>query len=368
MPDTASLALPLLVAEQAQKHVTHNEALRLIDALVQMRVVEQGLTTPPGSPSDGDIYIPGSGATGAWSAWDFNLAHCLDGGWRKIVPKVGWIVYDIDQAGFFMYVGAPLYWTRLVQALGVRQQLTANRTYFVNGAGGSDANSGLTSGSAFATIQKAIDTVGGLDVSIHDVTISVASGTYTAALTLKNFVGGGKCTITCPSGSATISVTGANAIFGSGIRSRWYLGAGLKVQTTTSGSGVYMELGAINLEGLEFGACASSHLVLDSTLCFVRASYAISGNASRHALISTGSQLIYSGGLTVTLTGTPNFSRFIEATKVSVARVIGITFSGSATGTRYLVNTNSVIDTNGGGASYLPGDAAGSTATGGQYV
>ena len=65
MPDTASLALPLLLAEQAQKHVTHNEALRLLDALVQMRVVEQGLTTPPGSPTDGEIYVPGSGASGA---------------------------------------------------------------------------------------------------------------------------------------------------------------------------------------------------------------------------------------------------------------------------------------------------------------
>ena len=44
------------------------------------------------------------------------------------------------------------------------------------------------------------------------------------------------------------------------------------------------------------------------------------------------------------------------------------TFSGSATGTRYLVGINGTINTAGGGASYIPGNAAGSAATGGQYV
>jgi hypothetical protein len=118
MPETASLKLPLLVAEQAQKQVTHNEALRLLDALVKTRVVEQGLTTPPGSPAEGAIYIPGSGATGDWSAWDFNLATYLDGAWQKIVPQVGWLVYDIDQDGYYKFEGDPTYWAEFVSGGG----------------------------------------------------------------------------------------------------------------------------------------------------------------------------------------------------------------------------------------------------------
>ena len=67
--------------------------------------------------------------------------------------------------------------------LGVREQLTANRTYYVR-TDGSDGNNGLanSSGGAFLTIQKAIDTVAALDLSIYNVTVQVADGTYTGAV------------------------------------------------------------------------------------------------------------------------------------------------------------------------------------------
>jgi hypothetical protein len=113
MADSTNLLLPYIEASQGQKHVTHNEAIRLLDALIRTRVVEQGLTTPPGSPADGTIYVPGSGATGAWSAWDFNLAYYVDGAWQKIVPAIGWLIYDIDQDAYYRYAGAPDYWSEL---------------------------------------------------------------------------------------------------------------------------------------------------------------------------------------------------------------------------------------------------------------
>ena len=53
------MALPLIDAAQAQKHVTHNEALRLLDALVQLAVESRTLTAPPGSPAEGACYISG---------------------------------------------------------------------------------------------------------------------------------------------------------------------------------------------------------------------------------------------------------------------------------------------------------------------
>ena len=70
---TTNLLLPWILAAQAQKHVTHNEALRLLDNLVQLSVLDLDLTAPPGSPADGDRYIVASGATGGWAV----LCHTI---------------------------------------------------------------------------------------------------------------------------------------------------------------------------------------------------------------------------------------------------------------------------------------------------
>lgn len=94
---TTNLQLPLLAAAQAQKHVTHNEALLLIDGLAQASVITRGATEPPAEPEDGARYIPASGATGAWADWDLNIAYYLDGVWRKLVPRPGWRVWIADE-------------------------------------------------------------------------------------------------------------------------------------------------------------------------------------------------------------------------------------------------------------------------------
>ena len=58
MSDTTThLLLPYILAAQAQKHVTHNEALRILDGLVQLSVLDRDLTAPPGSPAEGDRDI-----------------------------------------------------------------------------------------------------------------------------------------------------------------------------------------------------------------------------------------------------------------------------------------------------------------------
>lgn len=88
MTSTPRLALPAIEAAQAQKHVTHNEALVLLDALTQLTVESRTLTAPPGSPAEGACYIPASGATGAWSGWDGQIAVYNDG-WFRIVPLPG---------------------------------------------------------------------------------------------------------------------------------------------------------------------------------------------------------------------------------------------------------------------------------------
>ena len=65
---TPRLALPYLAAAQAQKHVTMNAALALLDGLVQTAVESRSVAAEPASPADGAIYILPAGASGAdWS-------------------------------------------------------------------------------------------------------------------------------------------------------------------------------------------------------------------------------------------------------------------------------------------------------------
>ena len=107
MSDTSTqLLLPYLLAAQAQKHITVNEALRLLDGLVQLAVLDRHLTVPPASPADGARYIVASGATGAWAGWDLNVAYHVDGAWMRLVPRPGWQAWVIDEASFLAWNGS----------------------------------------------------------------------------------------------------------------------------------------------------------------------------------------------------------------------------------------------------------------------
>jgi len=102
---TTNLLLPYILAAQAQKHVTHNEALRILDGLVQLSVLDRDLTAPPGSPADGDRYIVASGATGDWAGWDLNVAMFTDGAWLRLPPRTGWRVWVEDEELLLVYDG-----------------------------------------------------------------------------------------------------------------------------------------------------------------------------------------------------------------------------------------------------------------------
>ena len=107
MSDTTThLGLPYLMAAQAQKHVTHNEALRLLDAMVQLAVLDRTRTAPPASPADGDRHLVASGATGLWAGWDLNVAFHVDGAWIRLVPRPGWLVWVADEGVFLVWSGS----------------------------------------------------------------------------------------------------------------------------------------------------------------------------------------------------------------------------------------------------------------------
>ncbi len=64
---SARLGLSYLAAGQLQKHVTLNETLTRLDALVQSAAVSRSTMAQPGAPDDGDLYILPPSSTG--SAW-----------------------------------------------------------------------------------------------------------------------------------------------------------------------------------------------------------------------------------------------------------------------------------------------------------
>lgn len=246
---------------------------------------------------------------------------------------------------------------------GVRELLTANRTYYVNGSLGSDSNDGLSSGAgAFATIGKAIEIVSGtIDLGPYNVTISVAAGTYTAALSLRQYVGSGTVTIQGAGSSTIISVSGNNAVTADGLMD-WTFSS-LKVQTSGAGNAFYaLNGGVIRVNGCEIGACAFYGFSAEFRgTIIVDTSLTISGNMIGWAGASDFG-LLWIKGITVTLSGTPAWSsNGVIASRGAYVRVNGVTFSGSATGKRYTQVSNALIFTNGGGASYLPGNSAGSS-------
>lgn len=134
MAETPNLKLPEMSAAQSQKHVTHNEALRVLDGVVQLSVKSRTLTSPPGGPSDGDRYIIGSGATGSWAGKDLNVAVCVDGSWTFLVPKLGWLCYVENENLFLTWLAGSTYWG-ILQAMPKHQILStdADATIAANG-------------------------------------------------------------------------------------------------------------------------------------------------------------------------------------------------------------------------------------------
>ena len=89
MTETARFSLPLLAMAQAQKEVTHNEALTLLDALVHAAVEDGPLAVPPIGPTAGQCWLVGSGASGDWTGRADQIAIWCEGGWRFVSPRPG---------------------------------------------------------------------------------------------------------------------------------------------------------------------------------------------------------------------------------------------------------------------------------------
>ncbi len=120
---SARLALPYLAAGQMQKHVTVNEALTRLDALVQTAVISRTTTAEPDDPEDGGLWILPSGATGAdWSGrTEGALMRAEGGGWTVVEVRDGLVALVLDEDAFVVRQGGD--WVELGARLGVAQAL-----------------------------------------------------------------------------------------------------------------------------------------------------------------------------------------------------------------------------------------------------
>lgn len=262
----------------------------------------------------------------------------------------------------------------LIQAyIGTREVLTSARTYYVR-TDGNDSNTGLvdSAGGAFLTIQKGIDTLASIDFGAFTATISVGAGTYSEDLILRSYVGAGSARLT---GDATtpsnvvINATG-NTITAAQTVGLWVV-SGFQLKAGASNFGISSAGSAVNFGDIDFNSGGRAVALDVGARSNTVGDLEFSSGHDIAISVQESSSLTSGSGQTWTLTGTPAWgTSFVFVDGAATLRFGGTkpVFSGAATGSRYLVRYNGVINTFSGGATYFPGNSAGSASVGGQYV
>ncbi len=101
-----NLALPYIQPSQAQKHVTHNEAVERLDALAQLVLEAVDMAAPPGGAADGAAWGVGAAPTGDWAGRGGTVALRAGGGWLHLAPQVGWRGWDRGAGLLRVWTGA----------------------------------------------------------------------------------------------------------------------------------------------------------------------------------------------------------------------------------------------------------------------
>jgi len=308
--------------------------------------LKQGVIAPTGSQN---IPAPDAGYVGLWAITIANGATTITSG------------------NIALYPGAPFIVNKLSS---LRTRLTSNATYYVSPTG-NDSNAG-TILSPFQTIQYALNYVANnLDLAGYAVTIQLGdNGTVYAGASLMNSVFGGTVTIsgnvTSPNNTQVAYLYCSNS--GINLSAQYIILGNTSTTCLQANNGAVINIGAGTFFG---GAVGQVHVAAtNGGEININSGYTITGSAANHMLTANGGKIITGGGFTVGLIGSPAFSSsFAQATNTGVISLPNLSYSGSATGQKYNVSSNAVINTNtGGSASYFPGSVAGSTATGGQYV
>lgn len=165
MENTQRFNLPYIMPSQAQKHVTHNEAVRLIDGLLHIHLVDIDANTPPTAPVEGHAFGLGNAPTGNWAQQAGQIAIWQDGAWAFCTPVHGMVAWVAAQTRLMAFTNSG--WA---EAVGSLTQLGIN-------ASASDGQ---------RLSMASTESVFSHDGSSHQMSINKAVDTETAALVFKN--------------------------------------------------------------------------------------------------------------------------------------------------------------------------------------
>lgn len=249
-----------------------------------------------------------------------------------------------------------------------RERLTADRTYYV-ATTGSDSNNGLTVGTPFLTVQKAIDVCAStLDFGGYTVTVSVAAGTYSGQITYKAMVGMASYNGFAIQGAGTTTIFNyaGTVVIASGPNILGTLRNCL-VAPGSSHVGVNLSVRSfLNLDGVNFGACVYFMAVSSGAALRIASNWGFQASATVGIFASTNAVVMAEGFGTCTITNSPSFANaFLYAENGAAIRINGNTWSGAATGGKYNITNNSTVFVNGAGDNYLPGTAGNYSKTNG---
>lgn len=335
------------------------------------------LTTANGSTSRTTKLILGNSGLLVFGATEANSVPALKPSSAVLQVRLG---DDSDYAALSIksltVSDAPTTRSNLGLAFGtnIREVLTADRTYYVLTTG-SDTNNGLTntSGGAFATLTKALAVAATIDLNGFTLTIQIGAGTFTGYYLIPALVGQGDVSKFVINGVGNTTIldgstgqyTGCIDVIG---RSLCTI-SNLKVQNnSTNGvgcrmaSGGYLTLGS----GVELGACGYAHFnVQGSGALSAGVGHTVSGNATVWLDLSSGAFAYIAGTVAF---GTRTFSTCTVNAQMGGITQLNATFTGTVTGKRYNAITGGGIQTFGAGASYIPGNSAGTATSPGWYA
>jgi hypothetical protein len=289
------------------------------------------------------------------------------------VVTVAYAQTTILNANITLFPTAPILGTKVGT---MRRKLTQNTNLYVNGTTGSDTNNGLASTTAFLTLQGAWNFIlSSLDLANFAVTVNVSDGSYAPVLLAGNPVAGGFAAVSFVGNTTTpanCTVTATNASCFAVVGAAQISLAGFKLSATGTGAGqgygvfVNSSGSVVNISGkMELASCAGADLAVTlGGQINVTSAYTISGT-SGSAWFCNGPGIITNLAVAITLSGTPSFTSAALADSGGQITFNGTTFTGSATGTKYVALHGGFINTNSSGnVNFLPGNSAGSSPTG----
>lgn len=94
-----------MLAGQAQKEFSINQALSVIDTLLSASV-SATLSTPPANPVEGESYRIGASATDEWTSHEDKVAIWLGGAWQFLQPHAGFTIFDQTDGSLWHYNSA----------------------------------------------------------------------------------------------------------------------------------------------------------------------------------------------------------------------------------------------------------------------